>query len=67
MLALNVFAVNVDPVVVPMTRVPLWVQVHGLPYSFRTENEAKTLAGGFAGFIDWIGGEVGSASVLDFG
>lgn len=52
-MVLNVFDVNVNPMDIPMTRIPFWVQVHGLPYTFRTEKVARSLAGDFAGFLDW--------------
>lgn len=53
MLALNAYDVNVNPVEIPMTKVPFWVQIHGLPYTYRTEKVARSLAGGFDGFLDW--------------
>ncbi|XP_057452811.1 uncharacterized protein LOC130744664 [Lotus japonicus] len=53
LLALNSFDATVNPTEIPMTRVPFWVQVHGLSYPFRTVNVAKSLAKGFAGFLDW--------------
>ncbi|XP_057444745.1 uncharacterized protein LOC130736988 [Lotus japonicus] len=53
MLALNKFDATCNPVEVPMTQVPFWVQVHGLPSTFRTETVARSLAKGFDGFLDW--------------
>lgn len=53
MLALNKFDVTINPAEIPMTQVLFWVQVHGLPYTYRTEAVAKSMAQGFEGFLDW--------------
>ncbi|XP_057452079.1 uncharacterized protein LOC130743875 [Lotus japonicus] len=53
MVVLNKYDVSINPGQVPMSQVPFWVQVHGLPFTYRTETVAKSLARGFDGFLDW--------------
>lgn len=53
LVALNLFDIAINPATIPLTRVPFWVQVHGLPFTMRTEKTARLLGGTFDGFIDW--------------
>lgn len=41
MVALNKFDIRTNPSNVPMTQVPFWVQVHGLPFTYQTETVAR--------------------------
>lgn len=53
LIALNVFDITLNPASIPISRVPFWIQVHGLPYTHRTEKMARALGDSFGGFIDW--------------
>ncbi|XP_057444766.1 uncharacterized protein LOC130737012 [Lotus japonicus] len=53
LLALNSFDLAVNPASIPVTRVPIWVQAHGLPYTLRTERMARSLGEKFGGFLEW--------------
>ncbi|XP_057416240.1 uncharacterized protein LOC130710872 [Lotus japonicus] len=53
MLALNTYDGKGDPSGVPLTQVPFWIQIRGLPTTGRTEAVAKSLGKAFAGFLDW--------------
>lgn len=53
LIALNFFDISVNPTTIPITRVPFWIQVHGLPYPQRTASVAKSIGDAFGGFIDW--------------
>lgn len=50
---LEVLDINVHPTRVPLTRLPFWVHVFGLPYNCWSEAVAKALASAFAGYITW--------------
>ncbi|XP_057444656.1 uncharacterized protein LOC130736902 [Lotus japonicus] len=50
---LQPFRVHEIPSQVPLDRAPYWVQVHNLPVWLRKPAIARTLAQGFAGFLDW--------------
>lgn len=53
LIALNNFDLTVNPTSIPLTRVPIWVQAHGLPYTMRTEKMARSLGAKFGGFMEW--------------
>ncbi|XP_057428478.1 uncharacterized protein At4g02000-like [Lotus japonicus] len=53
LVVLDVFDISKDPLQIPLTRIPFWIQVHGLPYTLRTENIAKLLGGSFDGYLGW--------------
>lgn len=53
LIALSIFDTAVNPAAIPITRVPFWVQAHGLPYTLRTEKMARSLGESLGGFLDW--------------
>lgn len=53
LVVLDVLYITKDPMQIPLTRVPLWIQVHGLPYTHRSEGITKLLGGSFDGYLGW--------------
>lgn len=54
MIALSAYDAVGDPCQVPLTKVPLWIQIYNLPFAGRTEVVAKSIGNNsFGGFLDW--------------